>query len=136
MANTTQVILGICGIMDRGKFFELARRKAGLTQSQVARALGKTAQLVSAIESGKSQPQVDYCVAFADLTGSTLDELLRGQSKPNVDSLPEPQRLAVVIVKALGIDADEVVRRMNRPSSGDVIISAPPKTLESDTVSA
>lgn len=53
-----------------------ARLKAGLTQSQVANALGKSRTTVAAWESGRAQPDSKTIVALSELFGTSSDYLL------------------------------------------------------------
>lgn len=55
------------------------RRKAGLSQEQLADRLGVTRQSVSKWESGTAMPELGKLIALADLFGVTLDELVREQ---------------------------------------------------------
>lgn len=66
-------------------FFQ-ARQKAGLTQSQVAKALGVDQSAVCLWETGKTSPRAATLFKIAKLYGCTVDELLKGV-KPNV---PKP----------------------------------------------
>lgn len=60
---------------------KVARKKAGLSQLDVAKALGITTGAVSMWENGMTQPRPDKLVALADLFKCTVDELLRGDDK-------------------------------------------------------
>lgn len=51
------------------------RKKAGKTQQEVAAKVGMTAAALSAYETGKKQPQLDYAVRLARYYGVTLDSL-------------------------------------------------------------
>lgn len=54
-----------------------ARQKAGLTQSQVAKALGVDQSAVCLWETGKTFPRATTLSKIAKLYGCTVDELLR-----------------------------------------------------------
>ena len=57
--------------------FSSAREKAGMTQNEVAQALGVNQSAVSFWESGRNQPRAKQMVKLAKLYGVTVDELLR-----------------------------------------------------------
>lgn len=57
--------------------FSFAREKAGMTQNEVAKALGVNQSAVSFWESGRNQPRAKQMVKLAKLYGVTVDELLR-----------------------------------------------------------
>ena len=61
------------------------RRRAGLSQEQLADRLGVTRQSVSKWEGGAAVPELGKLVALADLFGVTLDDLVREERE-----LPEP----------------------------------------------
>lgn len=57
--------------------FEVARRKAGLTQAEVAKALGVDRSAVSLWETGTNKPRGNRMLDLAKLYGCTVDELLK-----------------------------------------------------------
>lgn len=52
-----------------------ARRAAGLSQAQLAAAVGVTRQTICLIESGGYNPTLNLCVHICKTLGKTLDEL-------------------------------------------------------------
>ena len=54
-----------------------ARKKAGLTQYDIAEKLHVTVAAVSTWESGRSKPQADRLLALAQLCGCTMEELMQ-----------------------------------------------------------
>ena len=54
---------------------KIARVKAGLTQLQLAEAVGITRQTVSLIEKGKYNPSLKLCLQICYAVNSKLDEL-------------------------------------------------------------
>ncbi len=52
-----------------------ARREAGLSQAQLAAAVGVTRQTICFIESGSYNPTLNLCVQICRTLGKTLDEL-------------------------------------------------------------
>ena len=65
--------------------FSVAREKAGLSQTEVAKALGVNQASVSYWESGKTQPRSAQLLKIAKLYGVTVDELLR-EDETNAES--------------------------------------------------
>ncbi len=57
------------------------RKKAGLSQEELAEKLGVTRQAVSKWECGESSPDTDNLIALAKLYNVTIDELIYGESK-------------------------------------------------------
>lgn len=55
----------------------LARVGQGLTQQQLADLAGVTRQTIGLIESGDYNPTIRLCLAIAQITGKSLDELFR-----------------------------------------------------------
>ena len=54
---------------------KIARVKAGLTQQQLAEAVGITRQTVSLIEKGNYNPSLKLCLQICYAVNSKLDEL-------------------------------------------------------------
>lgn len=54
-----------------------ARRRAGLTQGELANAMGTTRSVVSRLESGRHSPSVDTLAAAAQALGCRLEIRLR-----------------------------------------------------------
>ena len=65
--------------------FSVAREKAGLSQTEVAKALGVNQASVSYWESGKTQPRSAQLPKIAKLYGVTVDELLM-EDEQNAES--------------------------------------------------
>lgn len=62
-----------------GEFLSILRKSKGLTQQEVADALGVSNKTVSSWETGASCPDISMLPAIAELFGVTCDELLRGE---------------------------------------------------------
>lgn len=75
---------------------KIARLRAakGMSQSDLAEALGVSRQSVSKWETGASVPDLDRLIGMSDLFGVTLDELV-GRTAPPPP--PEPERQVVVV---------------------------------------
>lgn len=52
----------------------------GLTQNDLARAVGVSRQTIVAVESGKYNPTINLCVDICKVLGCTLDELFWEES--------------------------------------------------------
>lgn len=52
-----------------------ARREKGLSQEELARAVGVSRQTVNMIEGGSYNPTLNLCIALCKALGKTLDEL-------------------------------------------------------------
>ncbi len=64
--------------MTIGEKLKAARNGAGLTQEQVAEALGVSRQAVSKWENGTAEPSTSNLLALAKLYEVDVSELLRG----------------------------------------------------------
>ena len=60
------------------------RRAAGLTQQELADALGISRSLVAMIETGQAWPSAAFLPAMAEVLGCSIDELYRA---PDTDSI-------------------------------------------------
>lgn len=72
--------------------FELtrARRRAGLTQTQVARQMGTTQSAISRAEAGRAQPTLDFVERFARALGERI--VLTFGERGRLDSRSERAR--------------------------------------------
>lgn len=68
--------------------FERYRRKALLSQTQLAKTLGVTPAAISAWENAKGTPRLSLVQKMADMYGVTMEELLR-TDYPEVDILED-----------------------------------------------
>lgn len=60
---------------------QILRKRAKLTQEQAASQIGVSRQALSKWESGESQPDIENCMALAELYNVTLDDLVRYDSE-------------------------------------------------------
>jgi len=67
--------------MNLGNRIQDLRKKAGLSQDQLAEKLDVSRQSVSKWESGACAPEIDKIVAISDIFGVTTDWLLKGGEK-------------------------------------------------------
>ena len=72
---------GLAGVAPR-------RRAAGLTQQELADALGTSRSLIALIEAGQAWPSAASLPAMAEVLGCSIDELYRA---PDTDSIPRPE---------------------------------------------
>ncbi|MBO6229559.1 MAG: helix-turn-helix domain-containing protein [Ruminiclostridium sp.] len=56
---------------------KMYRIKAGMTQETIAEKLGVSRQAVAKWERGESLPDIESCMALADIFGTTVDMLVR-----------------------------------------------------------
>lgn len=69
-----------------------ARKRKGLTQDQLAEAMGVSPQAVSKWENDISCPDITLLPQLADYFGISVDDLLRGASAPEAQIVPEEER--------------------------------------------
>lgn len=62
------------------------RKLKGLSQEELAEALGVSRQAVSKWESGQSSPDLDKIVQISEYFGVSTDHLLKGAELPNADN--------------------------------------------------
>lgn len=74
------------------------RRKAGLSQEQLALQMEVSRQAVGKWEAGQSMPELDKLVALSDLFGVSLDELVRGIK-------PQPEQRADFVAQQPHLNA-------------------------------
>ena len=81
------------------------RTQKELSQGELAERLDVSRQSVSKWETGQSVPDLDKIIKLADLFGVTVDELVRGEAKPDPTHVvqephlatPEPQIVCVEV---------------------------------------
>lgn len=87
---------------------KIARERAGLSQSELARQLGITSQSVNIWESGKTRPSRDNLAALARLTNVSVHWLLLGEE------LQEQATTANLLASKFG---GRIVRRLSMESA-------------------
>ena len=78
--------------MSIGRRVSEYRRQRGITQEQLAEAMGVTSQAVSKWENDISCPDIGVLPQLADYFGVSLDVLIRGESPGTVQLLAENRR--------------------------------------------
>ncbi len=82
---------------------KLFRKNNGYTQEDVAEKLGVSRQTVAKWERGEAQPDLDNCIALADLYETTVDSLVRDLEKDAAKDDGEGKYIfGVTIVNAKG----------------------------------
>lgn len=79
------------------------RNQRGLTQTEVAAAIGVTRSVVSLYENEMRQPSPDMIVALARLYGVSTDYLLRGDNCSFVDVSGLSEQEIAAIVNMVGL---------------------------------
>lgn len=82
-----------------------ARRRAGLTQRELARRSGVEQPVISAYERGRRQPTLPTLLRLLRAAGFELDAELRPARR-----LPDPERAGRILLQALDL-ADHFPRR-------------------------
>ena len=67
------------------------RKKAGLSQEELAERIGVSRQAVSKWERAEASPDTDNLIALAEVYGVTLDELIKGRQEEAPDSPKETE---------------------------------------------
>lgn len=62
------------------------RKKSGLSQEELAEKIGVSRQAVSKWERAEASPDTDNLIILAEVYGVSLDDLLKGDAEPNVES--------------------------------------------------
>lgn len=93
--------------MEFSERFRALRKKAGLTQDELADKLGLTRPAVSIWESGGSRPRLDKLSQIADIFGVTVSELLGESEAQNI--LPTSRMVPILGTSHMGEYEDEDV---------------------------
>lgn len=64
---------------------KIFRKQNGFTQEQIAEKLNVTRQAVAKWERGETVPDIENCIALADIYGTTVDMLVRNLGAENSD---------------------------------------------------
>lgn len=100
------------------------RKSAKLTQEQVAERLNVSRQTVAKWETGESLPDIDNCIALAQLYKVSLDDLVMYAKNPSSSNAPAGKHIfGVVKVDEKGrIVIPEKAREIFRINSGDKLL--------------
>ena len=82
---------------------KLFRKQNGYTQEDVAERIGVSRQTVAKWERGEAQPDLDSCIALADLYETTVDSLVRDFEKnASDDQLDGKHLFGVTVINSKG----------------------------------
>jgi transcriptional regulator with XRE-family HTH domain len=104
-------------VTDFGKRLAQRRQEIGMTQSELARALGVTSQYISITEQGKRAPSITFLADLAKILGVTTDYLIIGEKQTFPEIIPlikADSSLPPRIRKAI-VDTIEAVRECCKP---------------------
>ncbi len=76
--------------MTLGAKIQTLRKQRGMSQEQLAEALGVSRQAVSKWEAEQSVPDIDKIISICDYFGVTTDYILRDAELPKTEQQPEP----------------------------------------------
>lgn len=96
--------------MEIGRNIERARNRKGWTQAQLGEAVCLHQARISQFERNAGKPTLPQIVAISDVTGASLDELLRGGEPAFLVDLNEAEQLAVDFVRELRLNRGDVIR--------------------------
>ena len=100
-----------------GGRIEQFRRDKSITQEELAEKLAVSPQAVSKWENDLSCPDIMLLPKLAEIFGTTVDELLSGEQKPETQFLPEEKRKNPdnMLLKIMVNSADGDKIRLNLP---------------------
>lgn len=75
--------------MSLGAFIAQLRKEKGLTQKQLSEILGVSDKTISHWEREESAPDISILPMLADTLGVSVDELLKGEINPPINSVPQ-----------------------------------------------
>jgi uncharacterized protein len=122
-----------------GALLRSARRKAGLSQAQLARRAGVTQSVISAYESGARQPSLPSLARLVEATGSGLEIVIGAPRADRDDDRPLARRIGahrrdiLATLDRHGLANPRifgsVARGEERPGSDiDLLVDIPPGT--------
>lgn len=100
--------------MTIGQRIRARRQELGLTQDDIAKALGVTPQHISAIELDQRAPSLEFLVRLAEYLGSTTDFLLTGKKTIVCDLMPvikADKKLSLKVKNALIAMVEELYEK-------------------------
>lgn len=107
--------------MTIGESIKAARKKAGLTQKQLAERLGASFTLVSQYERGTRNPKPETLSRIATALGTTLEAIYGSQESGIISELPEVYN--VPIETGMAMTLDWLARKNNRTLEEEVDIA-------------
>lgn len=102
---------------------KIYRKENGLTQEEVAEKLGVSRQAVAKWENGDTLPDIENCIALADLYGTTVDILVRNIASYSGSSEGKKHMFGFSKINDKGqITLPKKCRDLFKLSSGDAIL--------------
>lgn len=100
-----------------GKKIAAYRKQRGMTQDELAEQLQVSPQAVSKWENDQSCPDIMLLATLAQILGTTTDDLLSAETKPEIQLLPEGKRktLNELILKVIVNSKEGDKVRINLP---------------------
>ena len=74
--------IGSRAVAEKNERMKVARTAAGLSQQELADAVGATRQTIGLIEAGRYNPSLKLCTAICKALGATLDGLFWEGDEP------------------------------------------------------
>ena len=104
-------------VTEFGKRLAKRRKELGMSQSELARALGVTSQYISISEQGKRTPSVAFLAETAKYLGVTTDYLITGSEQISSDIIPLIKADASMPLKVRNalVVMIEAIRGSNQP---------------------
>lgn len=129
-----QALLYVVEMMEFNERLQYARKRAGLKQTEVGRAMGVTAQAVSQWEHGEAVPEQERLGPLADLLGVDLVWLLTGRGTPPdgpipPDGSPTPDGGRVRPIPDVFGERDFKLFASAEGGSGEMVVSTDPIDL-------
>ena len=102
---------------------KIFRKDSGLTQEQVAEKLNVSRQAVAKWENGETLPDIESCIALADLYGTTVDILVRNLSSYATSSKDKKHIFGLSKINEKGqLTLPKNCRDVFRLNAGDVVL--------------
>jgi transcriptional regulator with XRE-family HTH domain len=86
--------------MNLGERVRKSRQALGITQQELARAIGLTAQHISAIEQNKRVPSLNIIAQIGEQLGVSIDFLVSGNRGIIIDTIPAIKADKTLTLKA------------------------------------
>nr|WP_034453547.1 MULTISPECIES: helix-turn-helix transcriptional regulator [Butyrivibrio] len=95
-----------------GKRVKELRQSCGLTQSDLAKALGVTPGYISNVENNRTAMSLHILIYFAQLTGQTLDSLV-GELEPAYKQSAIDKKINTIVSKLSNKDKEKLVKMLS-----------------------
>lgn len=105
--------------MTIGAKIQTLRKQRGLSQEQLAEALGVSRQAVSKWEAEQSVPDIDKIISICDYFGVTTDYILRNAELPQTEPQPEP-----MLQNAYNVSETEIIEENTEKQKKSALLLA------------